>query len=424
MLGIKLDKWQKDVLEAEGNIVVRSGRQCGKSTAISILAAREATSKPKRTVMVVASVERQAYLLFEKILAVLEAEYPKLIMKGKDRPTKSLVKLRNGSRIYCLPTGLSGYGIRGFTIDLLIADEAAFIPDEVYNALIPSLAARASLGARVVLLSTPYGRQGYFYEAFTDPTFTKFHVSSEECERIDKEWLKVQKDKMTKLVYTQEFLGEFVDELMQFFPDDLIKRCMIRRRPETIAREFPAYLGVDIARMGEDESTFEVIQLKHEKLIQIENQITRKTLLSDTTRHIIHMDNIYNFNKIFLDDEGIGVGVFDELITNEQTKRKTIPINNSKRVIDSRDEGKVRLLKQDLYSNLLVLMEQGKIELLDDPEIFQSLKSVQFEYTSDLKGKPMLKIFGNYTHIVEGLIRAAWCIKYKSLSIWVKSISI
>lgn len=424
-----LDSWQKEVKEVfekeKCNIAVRSGRQAGKSTVISVIAGDYAVKHPNRTVMVIASVERQAFLLFEKILMYMEVNYANKIKKGKDRPTKTRIKLNNGTVIHCLPTGLSGAGIRGFTIDLLIADEAAFIPNDVFTAVTPALAARASKGARIILLSTPFGRSGYFAESFKDSTFKCFHVSSEECPRISKEYLAQMKERMSKREYAQEFLGEFVDELMQFFPDDLIKKCMVLQREKGISRGKDYYLGVDIARMGEDESTFQVLELTGDKKLRhLENQITKQTYLNETTKHIIEMDKIYDFNKIFIDDEGIGVGVFDYLLENDQTKRKVIPINNSKRIIDSDKSHTTRLLKEDLYSNLLTLMERGDIKLLDDPNVFQSLKSVQFDYTSNSLGKPMLKIFGKYTHIAEGLIRAAWCVKYKTLNIWVKSIRV
>ena len=44
-----------------------------------------ATSHKKKNVMVISAVERQAYLLFEKILFYLEQNHKKMIMKGKDR---------------------------------------------------------------------------------------------------------------------------------------------------------------------------------------------------------------------------------------------------------------------------------------------------------------------------------------------------
>jgi len=120
---------------------------------------------------------------------------------------------------------------------------------------------------------------------------------------------------------------------------------------------------------------------------------------------------------VYVDDEGIGIGVFDILISDPRTRRKVEALRNSKKIIDYKQDRKTKMLKEDLYMNMLALMEQGKLHLLKDPEIFQSLKSVQYEYTEDKKGKPFLKIFGNYTHICEGLIRAAWCVKEKSLSI-------
>lgn len=416
-----LDDWQRRIVEAKGNVALRSGRQCGKSTCISVMAGEYAIKNENKTIMVVAAVERQAYLLFEKCLHYLQDTYPKEILEGRERPTKSMIKLKNGSRIYCLPTGLTGYGIRGFTIDLLICDEAAFIPEDVFNAVTPALAARK--GSRIILLSTPFGRQGYFARAFNDPTFETYHISSEECPRIDKKFLEQEKVRMTKKQYTQEYLGEFVDDLMQWFPDELIKKCMRNHRPSSINKGDNYYLGVDLARMGEDESTFEIIRLGNNKrLYHEENQVTNRTYLSESTKHIIELDKLWDFQKILIDDEGIGVGVYDHLLEIEQTRRKIVPINNSQRILDRDETQRTKLLKEDLYNNLLRLMETGQIDLLEDPEIFQSLKSVQYEYTTDTRGRSHLKIFGTYTHITEGLIRAAWCVKYKGLNIWVKSI--
>lgn len=424
MQDLVLDNWQQKVLNTDGNIVLRSGRQVGKSTVISIYATEYAVKHKNKIILIIAHVERQAYLLFEKILNYMDQHYRKEICKGKKRPTKSKIQLKNGSQIYCLPTGMSGYGIRGYTIDLLIADEAAFIPEEVWTAVTPMIATRINLGARMVLLSTPHGREGFFARCFIDPNFTTFHVSSEECPRISKEFLAQEEARMTKRQYSQEYRGEFVDNLMQFFPDKLIIKCMRLKRPNSITPNKTYFLGVDVARMGDDESTFEVIHLTNKNLVHVENQVTQRTLLSDTTKHIIELNKLYDFKRIFIDDEGIGVGVFDHLLDEETTKRKIIPINNSKRVLDYKDTRRIRLLKEDLYNNLLHLMEKDEIQLLDDPEVFQSLKSVQYEYTTDALGRSHLKIHGNYTHIAEGLIRAAWCVKYKDLNIWVRSIKV
>src|SRR3990167_8298879 len=211
---LELDPWQQKILDTPGNICLRSGRQVGKSTIISIKAGEYAISHPKETILIVAAVERQALLLFEKVLGYIADNYKKQIKKGKDRPTKHKILLTNGSVIHCLPTGLSGYGIRGYTVHLLIADEAAFIPEDVWNAVTPMLAVT---GGKIILLSTPFGKGGYFYRCFQDPSFTSFHVSSEACPRRDENFLAQERKRMTELQYAQEYLGEFVDELRRFF---------------------------------------------------------------------------------------------------------------------------------------------------------------------------------------------------------------
>lgn len=408
---MKLDDWQRQIVAHEGNLCVRSGRQCGKSTAISWKVGKYALTHPNKTIMVISAVERQALLLFEKILSYVVLKSKISIKTGKNKPTKHKIQLKNGSVIHCLPTGESGYGIRGFTIDMLVADEAAFISEDVWQAVTPMLAVTKG---SIILLSTPFGREGYFARCFKDPTFKKFHVSSESCPRISKEFLKQEKARMSKLQYQQEYLGEFVDDLMQLFPDPLIKASQsLKRAPPSDDR---CYLGVDVARMGGDESTFVILAKNGDKLRQKDLLITKNTLTTETTKLILSLENKWHFRRIYIDDGGMGVGVFDQLLTSPATKRKVVPINNARRSQDNEDKRLKKLLKEDLYLNLLRLMEQGKIKLLDDPEIFLSLKSIQYEYVSR-EGQPTrLRIYGNYSHIAEGLIRAAWCTNDKSLS--------
>ena len=61
-------------------------------------------------------------------------------------------------------------------------------------------------------------------------------------------------------------------------------------------------------------------------------------------------------------------------------------------------------------------MEKGKISLMNADDVFLSLKSVQYEHFTEGTLAGTMKIYGEYTHIVEGLIRAAWCVKDKSLN--------
>jgi len=412
-MNIDLDDWQKDVLNTKGNTCLRSGRQVGKSTVISIKAAEYAINNPKKTILVIAAVERQAMLLFDKTLAYMYEKYKNEIKKGKDRPTKHRIMLRNGSEIHCLPTGLSGYGIRGYTIDLLIADEAAFIPEEVWTAVTPMLAVTRG---DIILLSTPFGKDNFFFRCFNDPNFTSFHVSSEDCPRKNQAFLDQEKKRMTTLQYAQEYLGEFVDELLRFFSDDVINNSLLPQyAPIKMKSQFSNhYLGVDVAGLGGDETVLFSVGEHKGNLEETDLEVYKKTRTTDTVRKILHKDASFHYRSIYIDDGGLGVAVFDPLLEHEQTKRKVVSINNSSRALTKDKKRRKKLLKEDLYNNLLVLMEQGRIKFRDNTDTILSLKSVQCEHT-----EYGIKIFGNYTHIAEALIRAAWSLREKGLNIYI-----
>jgi len=423
---IELDEWQKEVLKTKGNLCLCSGRQVGKSTVISIKAGNSAIES-KKSIMVIASTERQALLLFEKILSHIYLTDRNLIKKGKDRPTKTRLKLKNGSIIHCLPTGDSGYGIRGFTIDELYADEAHFIKEEVWAAVTPML---ATTGGTINLLSTPFGAYGYFYRCFHDKKFTSIHVNTEkvaekreEPQRTNMlEFLKDEKQRMTKLQYQQEYLGLFVGGIQRFFPDNLIEKVCTLSPPNKELNSFRGenYQGIDIARMGGDDCVLITLdRIDKKKLRQIDLEITSKTQLTETARLIIHKDKIFHHKKIYIDSTGMGWGVFDILKENLTTKKKVIAIENAKKSLD-REKGKdqdtrKKTMKEDLYNNLKNLMEKGDIKLIDSPELRQSLRSMQYENEDGT-----LKIYGNFSHITEALIRGAWCMKDKSLNIWIR----
>ena len=419
----QLDKWQIDVLEHKGSLCLRSGRQVGKSTVISVKVGEYAVKHANKEILVVAAVERQAFHLYEKIFYYLEDNHPnQIIKKGKKKPTKSKLHLKNGCIIRCLPTGLSGLGIRGYTIDMLVADEAAFIPEDVWTAITPMLATTMGDGGSIILLSTPFAASGYYYDCFNDPKFKSFHVSSEDCPRIDKAWLAQEKERKSTLSYAQEYLGEFVDELIQFFPTQLIKDCMV------VEGDFPSlpsftpsvknFLGVDVARLGTDDTVLYSLQERNNGVLwEIGKKVYLNNTITQTARDIQNANQQHKYKGIYIDDGGLGVGVFDILIEANDTKRAVVGINNSSRPID-RDDKRKKILKEDLYTELLKRMEEGTIKLKASSETFRSLKSIQYEYTPDKR----LKIFGakngKYTHITEALIRAVHGARQKSLNIY------
>lgn len=409
---MKLDDWQEQVMKVEGNLCLRSGRQVGKSTIIARKAAEFALNNPKKLIMVIAYVERQAQLIFGKILNNIHYQNKSQIEKGKKKPTKHIINLKNGSTIHCYAAGETGWGIMGFTIDLLIADEAAFINEEVWNSVTPALAVTQG---HIWLLSTPKLKEGYYYKCFTDPTFMSFHQSSEDCPRIPKEFLEQKKKEFTKAQYAQMYLGEFVDDFKRVFSEEWIKKVCTLPPGSTSSPGGDFYLGVDIAGMGEDESTFEGFQRTEDKVIQIHHETTTKTHTTDTEKKIIDLDVIYKFEKIGIDSGGMGIGVLDHLLEHDTIKFKIIGLDNSKICID-KDERTKKLYKEAMVYNMLAMGERGELQMFDADNIKASLRSIQVEENG--------KISGRYSHIVEGDSRGIWLAKAKPLNFTIYSIKV
>ena len=413
------DSWQEQVLSHQGNITLRTGRQVGKSEVISEKALRFAKANPGTTTLVIAASQRQSSLLFEKIRG--RADFDDEVSYA-EKPTLSKLVLTNGSRIYSVPAGRTAYSIRGFTIDLLIADEAAFIPETVWLAVTPMLAtSKKTRGfGWLITISTPFGKGGYFYHTFSDPDFLAIHVSSEDCPRIDPRFLKKERERMTKAQYRQEYLGEFCDEWNQLFPSDLLKERMtfIEWSLEEKWEGSRFYLGVDIARYGGDENAFVIAELLGKKVRVVRCHTTDRVSTVDTIGRIQEFHKKYNFKRIFVDDAGVGGGVTDILI--ERLGRRVIGLNNASKRVQVKDEEKRKgILKEDLYSNALMLLETGMLDLIADPLLMRSLKSITYEYGEIKSANTRVKIFGDYAHLAEALVRAVWCVKEKGLDLYI-----
>ena len=94
--------------------------------------------------------------------------------------------------------------------------------------------------------------------------------------------------------------------------------------------------------MGKDDTVLFGIEDQNGTAVQIELTITNKTYLTETVKSILNSDRLHNYKKIFIDDGGMGVGVFDPLLEEKQTRRKVEAINNSQRSISKDNSNKYK----------------------------------------------------------------------------------
>jgi Terminase large subunit, T4likevirus-type, N-terminal len=219
-VGLEPDPWQEEVLSSDHpRKILCCGRQTGKSTVAAILSIHKALTIPGSTVLVVAPGERQAKLLFSKAAALYRrAGYP--LSAHSERRTG--LELSNGSIIEALPA--VERTTRGYSVDLLVVDEAAGVPDMDYHGIMPALVATRG---EQVLLSTPRGKRGFFHEFWhSGDDWQRVMVRSDEVARIRPEDLEVFRSTMPAEFFEQEFYCKFLDTEGGLFSHDDIEAAL------------------------------------------------------------------------------------------------------------------------------------------------------------------------------------------------------
>ena len=138
--------------------ILNCARQSGKSTAVAAKATHKAKHTPGALIMIFAPTENQAVEMMEKI-SVFMTQDPEIILIRDSTVEKRLI---NGSRIRAFtstPKSARGYS----DPDIIIIDEAAYVDDELYMTIRPMMNGGKT---ELVLLSTPNGKNGFFYETW------------------------------------------------------------------------------------------------------------------------------------------------------------------------------------------------------------------------------------------------------------------
>jgi hypothetical protein len=140
--------------------------------------------------LILAPSERQAKETFAKATSLYRHDVP------ADSYRKLGMELRNGSRTEALPG--TERRVRGYSdVDLLILDEAARIDDALYYTVRPMLAVS---GGRLLMMSTPYGKRGVFYEEWIGPeSWERYEVPATQCPSIFEEFLEEERRTLPRL---------------------------------------------------------------------------------------------------------------------------------------------------------------------------------------------------------------------------------
>ena len=141
-------------------------RQSGKSVTVTAYLIHQALFRDNINIAILANKRETAFELMAKLQTSYE-NLPKWLQQGVLGWNKGSIELENGSRITASSTSSSA--VRGFSYNIVMLDEFAFVPtnvaDEFFSSVYPTISSGKS--TKVIIVSTPNG-MNHFYKLWND----------------------------------------------------------------------------------------------------------------------------------------------------------------------------------------------------------------------------------------------------------------
>lgn len=348
-----------------------SARQIGKSHSLGYLAVRTALTKNKSLVLMISTGSRSAAELLRKCVQFAEAtkilcsqiaEATKLLCPQISfQATADQIIFHNGSRILSLPSG-NPAALRGYTSDLTIIDEAAFIenPDEVLAAIAPTLTRNPN--SQLAMTSTPAGMQGVFYEYFQNAKEdAQWHCQLTTIEDAISDGLRVNLDDLRKLcpdedTFQREYMCSFSKEYGTFIDTDLLEFYQKSQSFDNFVR----YIGIDVGRFH-DKTAISIIAAKDNQVAYLEKLvILDKMPYEEQFAEIKALNLKYKFINGYVDAGGIGSALAERIQKEINSKIKPLQFTGANKT------PLYEALRERIFTKRIKFAEIDKAALLSD----------------------------------------------------------
>ena len=364
LLGFRPFPYQARILsDPSPRIVACLGRQTGKTTTIALKAVHFAYCNAETITLIVSPSLRQSTIMFDRILDFIGGS--RWLRGSVVRRTRTLIELSNGSRIIALPC--SEHLLRGYTADLIVVDEAAFLEDEVItDILFPML---ATTGGRLILLSTPWGTGNFFHRAFCDPAWSTHRVESSQNPLIPEGFLEEQRRRMTRESYAMEYEARFVDAATSYFPMDLIRECVATYLQFESLDDFRPgdyYGGLDLGKL-QDNSVLAVVAGGDPVRLVYLKEFRLGTPYPEVIDDVVEVDRRLSLRRLLVDRSGIGEAVMDEL------RRKGVDTAEGATF--------TRPKKVEYMAYMKLMMQQGRFKMPYDQVLISQMNEQRYEYS-------------------------------------------
>lgn len=309
--------------------------------------------------------------MFEYVIRFLLAFDKSFGQYVSTRPYPQL-KMTESIWIQCKST-TEPMSLLGEELDLEVIDEAALIPEKIYHQYIYPTTIAKSRDTRVILISTPRGRN-WFSNMFhiLKEKGSAFHFTSADGVETDQIKLDEIKKKMPELLYKQEYMAEFTDEAGTVFKN--LERAISPFRAKDGFRDHYYSVGVDLGTLQDrtvitviDRDTNEVVRCDVLENVDYPTQKDRIRVIASQ----------YNNARVIIDATGVGRPVYEDL------RQAGVFVE------DFTFSGKT---KEELIGKLIVFIDEMYIRIPDIPILVNELKAYEYKYLNETTGEPLKNI--------------------------------
>lgn len=253
--------------------------------------------------------------------------------------------------------------MRGYTLDYLVIDEAAFIRDDVWSQVLRQTV--LVKGKKVLFISTPRGKNflyGLHLKGLAgDENYLSLQGTSYDTPYISVNEIEEAKNSLPADIFRQEIMAEFIDTGGEVFTD-IDKYCVLENWQEPFNSKY--FCGIDFGR--QNDYTVLTIFDENGNLVYLYRE--RQKSWGDIIDDIVRILHKYN-PQVQCEVNSIGDVLY------EQLKKKYPRVQPFQTTSAS---------KQNIIEDLLYALNEGQLRLASKnlcPELSVELKSFTYEYS-------------------------------------------
>lgn len=302
-------------------IITVSPRQAGKTMLSINMMLYFAINNPNTTTCFISPIYSQARKVMEEMYeAIKDSDIIERVNFSQFE-----IKLKTGSKIL-FKSAEREDGLRGYTFDYLIIDEASYIKESAYKrAIQPTVFIK---GKKVLLFSTPRGRDWFYnmHKMGHDQEFKQYtscRMSYEGNPYVNLEEIESARKALPEAIFRAEYLGEFLEGESMVFQN--FNTNIFDQYPRPVGK---VYGGLDTGQ----SSDYTVLTLVDSQGKVIDIYRDNKKTYEEMTNEVLRRVRKWNAT-LMVETNSIGGPVFESLKKQWQDTHPFNTSNSSKREI-------------------------------------------------------------------------------------------